>query len=164
MQALLELAADDPQLRRTLPMGVDVGDADQLDSDLEATIEALAERIRSISAADVAQIMERRARGSSRPAPLGPLAQAQALETLDPDTLVRVRSQQRVTLEVGDGERDHRPLPEDNLTFAPATPPMRSHAVLHSRDGIRVGDIPGLSDEQRLELVATADARRCRRR
>ena len=69
VQAMLELAAEDPQLRRTLPMGIDVGDKDQLGSDLEATISALQERLGSTSPADVARIMERRARDSSSTCP-----------------------------------------------------------------------------------------------
>lgn len=152
VQALLELAADDPRLRRSLPLGIDVGAADQLETEAESTIDALVERVRSISAADVAQIMERRDRGSSRPAPLGPLAQADALDTLDPETLVRVRPQRRVMLHVdsGDVTISHA---GGNVTF----PPVHADAlrtVLDAQDWIQVGDLPGLSDEQRLELVA----------
>jgi hypothetical protein len=95
--------------------------------------------------------MERRDRGSSRPAPLGPLAQAEALDALGPDTVVRVRSQQRATLYV-DGSNVTVGHAGGTVTFSPPYGDAL-HTVLHSRAGIRIGDIPGLSDEQRLELV-----------
>ena len=44
VQALLELAADDPRLRRSLPLGIDVGAADQLETEAESTIDALVEQ------------------------------------------------------------------------------------------------------------------------
>lgn len=151
VQSLVELAADDPRLRQTLPLGVEVGDSHQLDADLTATIEALTELIRWTDATDVAQIMGRRSRGSSRPAPLRPLAQAQALETLGPDTLVCLRSQQSATMQL-DGNHVIVGHAGGNLTFALSSSEALD-ALLNSGDGIRVGDIPGLSEEERLELV-----------
>lgn len=151
VQALLELAADDPELRRTLPMGVDVGDPDQLERDLTSTIDALTERIRSSSAVDVATVMERRSRGSSRPAPLGPLAQARALDTLDPGTLVSRRPGQRAVLDINNDEVNISHV-GGTLSFSP-TYGDALQALLHSGAGIRIGDIPGLSGEERLVLV-----------
>jgi bifunctional lysine-specific demethylase and histidyl-hydroxylase NO66 len=151
LQAVLELAAEDPRLRRTLPMGVDVGDEDQLGPDLAATIAALQERICSISSADVARIMARRARDSTRPAPFGPIAQAHALDVLDQDTLIRVRPQQRVKLNVSRGEVNVSHF-GGSLSFEPHNS-AGLHALFRSHDGIRIGDLPELSDEQRLVLV-----------
>ena len=88
VRSLLELAEEDPRLRRSLPLGVDIGDPAQLSSDLAATVAALAEQIQAAPASEIAPVMARRARGSTRPAPVGPLAQAQALERLSSDTLV----------------------------------------------------------------------------
>ena len=39
VRSLLELAEEDPRLRRSLPLGVDVGDPAQLSSDLAATVD-----------------------------------------------------------------------------------------------------------------------------
>ena len=88
VRSLLELAEEDPRLRRSLPLGVDIGDPAQLSSDLAATVTALTERIQAAPVSEIAPVMARRARGSTRPAPVGPLAQAQALERLSADTLV----------------------------------------------------------------------------
>lgn len=151
VQALLELTAAEPRLRRTLPMGVDLGDSEQLEPDLTSTIEALTERIQSISAADVAKVMARRDRRSTRPAPLGPLAQARALDTLAPETLVRIRSQQRTRLFV-DSNNATIHHAGGTLTFSSLYGDAL-HTVLHSQAGMRISDIPGLSDGQRLEFV-----------
>ncbi len=151
VQALLELTAGDPRLRRSLAMGVDIADSDQLERDLTLTVEALTERIRSIAAADVANVMERRDRRSSRPAPLGPLAQARALSTLSPDTLVGIRPLQKVTLSARSGTVtvDYA---GGTLAFSPhETEALRS--LLEGPAPLRIGDIPGPDDVQRLEIV-----------
>ena len=82
VRSLLELAEEDPRLRRSLPLGVDIADPTQLSSDLASTVTALADQLQVVSPSDVAAVMARRNRGNTRPAPLGPLAQAQALERL----------------------------------------------------------------------------------
>ena len=76
VRSLLELAEEDPRLRRSLPLGIDVGDPAQLSSDLAATVTALAEQIQAVPASDVAPVMARRvarqhAPGSGRAARAG---------------------------------------------------------------------------------------------
>ncbi|MCY7304460.1 MAG: cupin domain-containing protein [Thermoleophilia bacterium] len=151
VQSLLELAADDARLRQTLPLGVDVGEPDHLAADLAATVEALCERIRSIPARDVAEVMERRSRAHSRPAPIAPLAQAGALHGLDRSTLVSVRPQQSPTVWVNGASATVRYV-GGSLVFSSAANEALV-AVLESSDGIRVGDIPGQSIEESLDLV-----------
>ncbi len=151
VHSLLELAADDVRLRQTLPLGVDVGEPDHLAADLAATVEALCERIRSIPARDVAGVMERRSRAHGRPAPIAPLAQARALHGLDSSTLVSVRLQQSPTVLVTGGSATVRYV-GGSLVFSSAANEALI-AVLESSDGIRVGDIPGQSIEERLDLV-----------
>lgn len=150
-RALLELAADDPRLRRALPMGVDVRDPDQLETDLASTVEALAELIREISPADVARVMERRDRGSSRPSPLRPLAQAKALDMLGADTRIRLRPQQRAKLSAGGTDLT---LTHGGGTLSFGLDHAEAlRAVLHSGTEIGIDEIPGLTNRQRLELV-----------
>ena len=79
VEALAELAADDASLRRSLPLGVDVCDPDDLATEVGATVDALIARLQSVRPHDVARILESGARASTRPAPLDPLAQAEAL-------------------------------------------------------------------------------------
>jgi hypothetical protein len=150
VRALLELAEEDPRLRRSLPLGVDIGDPAQLSSDLAATVSALSEQIQAMPASDVAPVMARRSRGSLRPAPIGPLAQAQALEQLDVGTLVELRRQQAVSVQ-SDGERVVLEHPGGSLTFDAAA--HDALTVLLSGDPLRVGRLPGLDAEERVELV-----------
>ena len=132
-------------------MGVDVGDSNQLERDLRLTVDALTERIRSIAASDVATVMEHRDRRSSRPAPLGPLAQAHALATLSPDTVVSVRLLQKATLSTR-----NRDVTVDyaggTLTFSPRETDALG-SLLDGRAPVRIGDMPGLDDAQRVEIV-----------
>lgn len=150
-RALLELAADDPRLRRTLPMGVDVRDPDQLETDLASTVEALTELIGEISPAAVARMMERRDRGSNRPSPLRPLAQARALDMIAADTRVRLRPEQRVRLSA-DGTDVALTHSGGTLSFG-RDYAEALRAVVDSDAEIRIGAIPGLTHWQRLELV-----------
>ncbi|WP_239655745.1 JmjC domain-containing protein, partial [Streptomyces sp. M10] len=82
-QAALATLREDPAMRATLPLGVDGPGAD-LDLVRESLTAALAQ-------ADPAPLFHRARRAQGRPAPLGPLAQLAAVDTLGPDTLVRLR-------------------------------------------------------------------------
>lgn len=150
-EALLELALDDPRLRRTLPLGVDLHDPEQLHADLVATVAALVERTRSASPLDVARLIERRSLSGSRPVPVGPLAQAQALEQLDSETRVYGRPRKGLIIRESDDQVavEHA---GGTLTF-----PARLHPaltmLLDSEEPVRVGDLPGPSEEDTLELV-----------
>ena len=106
--------------------------------------------------------MERRDRGSSRPAPLGPLAQADALDTLDPETLVRVRPQRRVMLACRQRRRDHQPRRRQRHLSACA---CRRAAHRARRTRLDSGRRPSRA-ERRAEARArrSIDAGRCRRR
>ena len=81
LQALVALAADSPELRASLPLGVDPDDPATLAADLEATVKALTERLGAATAAGRGRRRtppDRRApRGPSRSAPL---AQSRAAE------------------------------------------------------------------------------------
>ena len=82
LEALLDVVSDEPLLRASLPLGVDVADPADLEADLQATVEALVARLGAVTAADVADRLARRGLGSARPAPIGPLAQAADLGAL----------------------------------------------------------------------------------
>ena len=68
VEALAELAADDASLRRSLPLGVDVCDPDDLATEVGATVDALIARLQSVRPHDVARILES---GSAREHPAG---------------------------------------------------------------------------------------------
>ncbi|HVD27096.1 MAG TPA: cupin domain-containing protein, partial [Mycobacteriales bacterium] len=88
LDALLAIAADEPALRSSLPMGVDLGDPAAVEDDLRATVAAITERLQTASAADVATRLGDRLVESNRPAPVAPVAQAAALDGLDGDSVL----------------------------------------------------------------------------
>ena len=67
VEALVALAADAPALRASLPLGVDVADPGDSQADLDATVEALADRLAAATAADAADAVRRRV--DRRPGP-----------------------------------------------------------------------------------------------
>ncbi|MFG2833521.1 cupin domain-containing protein [Streptomyces zaomyceticus] len=79
----LALLGEDAEMRGSLPLGVD-GPGDELAFVRRRLVAALTE-------ADPTPLFHRTRRGQARPAPLGPLAQLAAVESLAPDTPVRLR-------------------------------------------------------------------------
>lgn len=90
-QAALAALGDDPEMRRTLPLGVD-GPGGEIDVVRERLAAALAE-------ADSTSLFHRTRRGQGRPAPLGPLAQLAAVNSLGPESQVRLREALEARLE-----------------------------------------------------------------
>lgn len=82
-QTALALLAEDPLMRRSLPLGVD-GPSAEIDTVRERLAAALAE-------ADPTPRFHRTRRGQGRPAPLGPLAQLAAVQGVGPGSRVRLR-------------------------------------------------------------------------
>lgn len=91
VQEALAALAEDPAMRRSLPLGVDGPDA-ELGTVRERLVAALA-------AADPTPRFHRTRRGQGRPAPLGPLAQLAAVQGLGPGSTVRLRGALQARLE-----------------------------------------------------------------
>nr|WP_213934284.1 cupin domain-containing protein [Rhodococcus sp. B50] len=88
--ALAELA-DDPEMRRALPLGMD-GPDNEIDSVRDSLLDGIAR-------ADAISLFHRARREQGRPAPLGPLAQLAAVHDLGPDTAVQIRGALHARLE-----------------------------------------------------------------
>ncbi|WP_202879573.1 cupin domain-containing protein [Serinicoccus kebangsaanensis] len=73
---------DEDDVRRSLPMGVDLSDPDGWRDDVEQVRSALLRRLRDLPAEDLAASLHDSQRRSARPAPVRPLAQAAAAEQL----------------------------------------------------------------------------------
>ncbi len=80
-----------PELRRSLPMGVDLGDASVIAGDLNATVAALHDHLDAVSPNLVAGALAVELRAQTRPEPLAPLAALTAAANLGPGTRLRLR-------------------------------------------------------------------------
>lgn len=90
-QAALAALCDDPEMRRSLPLGVDGPDGE---------IDVVRERLAAaVVEAETSSLFHRTRRGQGRPAPLGPLAQLAAVESLSPQSVVRLRDALEARLE-----------------------------------------------------------------
>ncbi|GAB2672491.1 cupin domain-containing protein [Thalassiella azotivora] len=99
LDAALDRLAEDPTLRASLPLGVDVGAPEDLEPHLGAVVEALTRAARDVGAGDVAARLGRQADRSQRPAPVGPLRQLAAAADLAPTSRVVLRRHLRARLE-----------------------------------------------------------------
>ena len=151
LEAITALAADEPALRSSLALGVDVSDPAQIEADVAATAEALVNRLRTVTTAQVADRLAARVVPGNRPAPIAPLAQADAALQLDETTILEVRPHMRYAVRI---EGDHLvlTLPDRRLQLPVAT----AKAVKALLDGARlpVAELPGLDREDALVLAA----------
>jgi bifunctional lysine-specific demethylase and histidyl-hydroxylase NO66 len=91
LDAVVAIVAGDAALRSSLPLGIDLSDAAQIEHDVRASVDAIVERLRTVSTADVAHRLAVRTAAQTRPAAVRPLAQARALEHLDGESIVSGR-------------------------------------------------------------------------
>jgi hypothetical protein len=91
-RAAVRALADDAETRRSLPLGVDVGDVDDVAEAVELVRRRLAEAVETVAADVVAVTLAERSRTSGRAAPVAPLAQLRTAERLGrPDVRLRLR-------------------------------------------------------------------------
>ncbi len=150
VEALAALVADDPRLRASLPLGVDVADPAALAPHLDAVRAALAEALDGVSAEAVARRVRGRVWTGTRPEPVGPVAVATFAEGLAVGDTVRLRVGLRFRLAV-DGDRTVLTLPDRTVTL-PGSTAEALRALLGPHPST-VGDLPGLDDADQLVLV-----------
>jgi hypothetical protein len=150
VEELLALLAEEPALRAGFPLGFDPTDEDQLAGQLAGTVAAVREALRRPDVAAVARRMRARSWPATRPAPIRPLAQAAAIGTLDRDTIVAPRAGLRCRLRT-EPDALYLELPDRTIRFpGRCAPAVRA---LLAGDPVRVGELPGLDDEDRVVLV-----------
>lgn len=142
--------AEDIELRRSLPMGVDLTDPEVLAGELQSTVAALHAAIDRIDPAVIARGLRGQLAAMTRPAPLSPLAQLRAAEALAADDRVRLRSGLRLTVSVDDREV--------SIQFADKElrmPVTLADAVRAATSGraISADSLPGLSPGEGLMLL-----------
>ena len=150
LDAVVAIVAGDPALRSSLPLGVDVSDAAQIEPDVTASVDAIVERLRTVSTAEVAHRLAARTVAQTRPAPVRPLAQARALEHLDGDSIVVGRSHLQHTVR-DEGDEVVLTLPDRTLRM----PRGVGKAVRDVLGGapLRVHELPDLSVDEALVLT-----------
>ena len=91
LHVALARAAEDPALRRSLPLGVDAADPGQWAGDLELVRAALLRALGEVDPSDLQPALTRRVRGAQRAAPVRPLAQVRTAGALRPDQQLSLR-------------------------------------------------------------------------
>jgi len=147
---LLELAQDDPELRTSLPMGVDLGDPAVLAGELTATLAKLHERLDAVEPAAVAARVGANLMHRTRPEPIAPLALLDAAAALDAASPLRLRANLRVRVEADD--RELRLVLVDRTLRLPPAAADAVKAVLAGA-AITPGELPGLDAGQQLDVA-----------
>ncbi len=152
VQALVALAADVPELRASLPLGVRPDDPATLQADLDATVKALADRLAAATAEDAAGAVARRLDRATRPEPIGPLAQSSAADGAGGHTVVRLRRHSRARL---------RERSDDRLDVVTSTRTVTVPAgcrgaleLLLRGAPLMARELPGLDEDDAVALVA----------
>ncbi len=152
LQALVALAADSPDLRLSLPLGVDPDDPATLAADLEATVKALTERLGAATPQDAADAVRRRLVRTTRPEPVAPLAQSRAAEQVAGDTVVRLRRHTHPRLTDLPGGQVRVATTTRTLTVPSACRPALQ--ALLGGGPVTVRELPGLDEPDACTLVA----------
>ena len=150
---LIAAAATDRELRRSLPLGLDVTDRDGLTEHVRAAAKRLAAAVDGADQAHlatVARTVGRRQAGETRPAPLAPLAQLATLRALTADTPLRLRQGLRPILRDA-GERVLLNLMDSTISW-PAQVGESLQYVLDSAL-FRPFDLPALDPDEQLVVA-----------
>jgi hypothetical protein len=148
---LLDAVQDDPRLRASLPVGVDLGDPEVLEPHLAATVAALQEALENVPTDRIAERIETNLFQRTRPEAVGPLAQLAAADALTLDTALRRRDALRLRVAAdGDGE----PVRLEFLDRSISLPAGTADAVGLIADGgaFSPADLPGLDATEQLSV------------
>jgi lysine-specific demethylase/histidyl-hydroxylase NO66 len=150
VESLLALAAGEAGLRAGFALGADPTDPDRLAPELRSTVAALKAWLDTVDSDTVARHLRSKLWSATRPAPLHPLAQAALLDRVDPGLAVRLRPGLRWRLvDQPDGVRLE--LRDRGIMFPPECSPALK--ALTEADTVRVSELPGLDNADRLVLV-----------
>ncbi len=100
--AALAALVEDPEVRASLPLGVDLSRTDDVRERAELVRAALLRAVESVPVDTIVAALTTQDRASSRPAPVGPLAQLRAARNLTSTDVLRLRDH------VGASVRDDR--------------------------------------------------------
>ncbi|WP_242610986.1 cupin domain-containing protein [Blastococcus saxobsidens] len=145
------LAAEDPELRGSLPLGLDLTRPDSIRDDVAAVIAGLQDWLGRVDPTEVADRLRARTWSQVRPEPVAPLAQATAAAALTPDTVLRLRARLRCSLrDAADGRVTLLGGRRTHTFPAEARPAL---AELLAVGELEVGDLPALDPADRITLA-----------
>jgi hypothetical protein len=150
VEALTALVVDDPELRATLPLGLDVADPEALAPHLDAVRSALAAALARVPAESVARRVRRQVWTGGRPEPVGVVAGMAFVDGLAPGDVVRRRVGLSHRLRSG-GEKVVLELPDREVAFPAFTEPALR--ALLGETPAAVGNLPGMDEEDQVVLV-----------
>ncbi|MGY1804660.1 cupin domain-containing protein [Blastococcus sp. SYSU D00922] len=145
------LAAEDPELRGSLPLGLDLGDPESVRDDVAAVVAGLRDWLGRVDPADVADRLRASTWAQVRPEPVAPLAQSAAAAALGPDSVLRLRRRLRCTLRDGAEGRITLVAGRRSHSFPGDVRPALE-ALLDVGE-LKVGDLPGLEPADRITLA-----------
>ncbi len=143
--------SDEIELRRSLPMGVDLSNEDSLEPDVTATIAALHAAIDRFDRTAVARAIGRHLSASTRPTAIRPFEQIAASKKLTPSDRVCLRPGLRLTVRVN-CDRAVVQLPDREIRL----PASQAEAIRLATSGsaISAGELRGIDPNEGLSLLA----------
>ncbi|GAA3171118.1 hypothetical protein GCM10010531_25540 [Blastococcus jejuensis] len=145
------LATDDPELRGSFPLGVDLADPATLEADIGEVLGALRAWLDRVDPAEVAERLRARTWAQVRPEPVAPLAQASAAAALTSDSVLRMRRRLRCALR--DGTEGRVELLAGRRTHTFPGEVRAALTELLAVGELKVGDLPGLDPDDRMTLA-----------
>lgn len=153
VRALLEMAASEPALRTSLPMGVDLSDPAVLQPHVSTTAELLRARLATAASDAVDTVAARvgdRLADQTRPEPIGPLASLDAAAELTTGSRLRLR--RALPVRVADGTDSITLRLPDRTMSLPAAAAEAVKTVL-TGEPFTVAELPGLAEDDRLAVA-----------
>jgi ribosomal protein L16 Arg81 hydroxylase len=148
---LLSAALRSDPLREPLPLGIDVGDPEQLADAVRRAADALLETLaKGPDAVRAADVLGRRLARMTRPEPVRPLATVDALAALGPADTVRWRHALRTEVETS-AEAVTIRLADRAVRLPPQT--ARAITALATGRAATAGDLPGLDEHDSLVVT-----------
>jgi lysine-specific demethylase/histidyl-hydroxylase NO66 len=144
---LLTAAQDDPALRASLPMGVDLSDPAVLAPQLRATLDALRRHLDDVEADEVADLIGTDLMRQTRPAPIAPLAQLAVTESVDLAMVLRLRPGLRLRVRAGETSLRLQ-LVDKTVELAPGA--EQAVKAIVSGAEFTPGELPGLDATEQL--------------
>ncbi len=103
MQQALRALADDPDVRRSLPMQIDFGDGPRVRAETEPVRQALVAALGRLDLDRLSAELLRQDRGTQRAAPIGPLRQLRDAESVTAESTIDLRRHLAAVVQHGGG-------------------------------------------------------------